>query len=190
MFIVCFSLYATAQDNTLKGKNEATKYSVEIDPATFAFNSYSFHLRIQPKGCDHLLAGFGTYALDMPDLLVDFNSKNKNKGWNVRINQGYSIFGEHHFTEVNRKWFVGTQIGIQEFTLENDTVAGNEKFTNLLAMSYVGYTLKPFKNNLYIKPWAGIGYTTKLSGNNTLGISEYDIAPITMFVTVHVGYTF
>ncbi|WP_298423643.1 hypothetical protein [uncultured Kordia sp.] len=184
------SHYVSAQTDDSNTKNETTKFSIEIDPATFAFNGYSFHMRIQPKGCNHLLAGFGTYALDFPDALVNFNSKNKDKGWNISINQGYSVFGEHHFTKVNEKWFVGTQIGIQEFTLENGTILGNEKFTNLLAMVYAGYTLKPFKNKLYIKPWAGIGYTTKLSGSNTLGTSEYDIAPITMFVTVHIGYTF
>ncbi len=190
LFLLGFSFYASAQNDVSEIKNETTKFSLEVDPATFAFNGYSFHIRVQPKGCDHLLVGFGTYALDMPDLLVDFNSKNKNKGWNVRINQGYSAFAEHHFLEVNRKWFVGTQIGIQEFKLENDATVGSEKFTNFLGMMYAGYTWKPFKNNMYIKPWAGFGYTSKISGTNTLGTLTYDISPITMFVTVHIGYTF
>ena len=148
------------------------------------------HIRVQPKGCDHLLLGFGTYTLDLPDLLVNFNKKNKDKGWKTRINQGYSVFVEHHFKEVNNKWFIGSQIGLQEFKIEKEAINGSEKFTNLLAMGYLGYTFKPFKNNLYIKPWAGMGYTTKTSGNNILGVSEYEIAPITMFLTFHVGYTF
>lgn len=184
---LAFNFQSSAQNvNT----NDKTKFSVEIDPATFAFNGYGVHFRIQPKGNEHLLIGFGTYAMDMPDALVNFNNKNKNKGWNVRINQGYSLFGEHHFTEVNRKWFVGTQIGIQEFKIKNDNIVGSEKFTNILAMGYFGYTIKPFKNNLYIKPWAGIGYSSKITGNNILETSEYDIAPITMFATLHIGYTF
>lgn len=184
---LAFNFQSSAQNvNT----NDKTKFSVEIDPATFAFNGYGVHFRIQPKGNEHLLIGFGTYAMNMPDALVNFNNKNKNKGWNVRINQGYSLFGEHHFTEVNRKWFVGTQIGIQEFKIKNDNIVGSEKFTNILAMGYFGYTIKPFKNNLYIKPWAGIGYSSKITGNNILETSEYDIAPITMFATLHIGYTF
>jgi hypothetical protein len=170
--------------------NEKTKFSIEIDPATFAFNGYGIHFRLQPKGCEHLLVGFGTYAMDLPDLLVNFNNKNKDEGWNVRINQGYSLFAEHHFTEVNRNWFVGTQIGIQEFKIENSNITGSEKFTNILTMGYFGYTIKPFKNNLYIKPWAGIGYTSKISGKNTLETLVYDIAPLTMFATLHIGYTF
>ena len=42
----------------------------------------------------------------------------------------------------------------------------------------------------YIKPWAGIGYTSKIAGTNQLEGKEYNIAPITMFATLHVGYTF
>ncbi|NMH86291.1 hypothetical protein [Flavivirga algicola] len=185
VLILSINFYSSAQE-----ANSKTKISIEIDPATFAFKGYSFHLRLQPKDCEHLLFGFGTYAMDMPDLLVDFNSKNKNKGWDVRLNQGYSLFGEHHFSKVNHKWFIGSQIGVQEFKIQNSHVNGKEKFTNILAMAYFGYTIKPFKNNLYIKPWAGAGYTSKISGNNTLGASEYDIAPITMFATLHIGYAF
>jgi len=185
------ALTLSSQSNAQDANNvNKTKLSIEIDPITFVFKGYSLHLRVQPKNSQHLLVGLGTYAMDMPDALVNFNKKNKNKQWDVRINQGYSLFGEYHFAEVNQKWFVGTQIGIQQFKIENSTAAGNEKFENILAMGYLGYTLKPFKNNLYIKPWAGIGYTSKLSGTNTLKTLEYDIAPITMFATLHIGYTF
>lgn len=187
MFLMSISI--SAQEKEISAKNK-TEYSIEIDPFTFAFKGYGVHLRLQPKNSEHLLMGIGAYAMDMPDALVDFNKNNKGKGWNVRLNQGYGLFGEHHFSEVNKKWFVGAQIGIQEYKIENETVEGSEKFTNILAMGYFGYTIKPFKNNLYLKPWAGIGYTSKISGNNKLGALEYDIAPITMFVTLHIGYTF
>jgi len=43
---------------------------------------------------------------------------------------------------------------------------------------------------LYVKPWIGIGYTSKVSGDNTLGSYEYEISPLANFVTVHLGYTF
>jgi hypothetical protein len=184
---IALNLQSSAQ---VVSNNDKTKFSIEIDPATFAFNGYGVHFRLQPKGSEHLLVGFGTYAMNMPDALVNFNKNNKNKGWNVRISQGHSLFGEYHLTEVNRKWFLGTQIGIQEFKIKKANLIGSEKFTNILAMGYFGYTIKPFKNSLYIKPWAGIGYSSKISGSNILGTSEYDIAPITMFATFHIGYTF
>jgi len=177
-----------AQQN--EPKQNKTEISVEIDPVTFGFKGYGIHLRIKPKNSKHLLLGVGAYAMDFSSVLVDMNKKNKDKGWDVRLNQGYGLFGEHHFFEVNKKWFVGGQIAIQEYIIENKTISGSEKFINSLVMAYGGYTWQPFDFGFYIKPWAGIGYTSKISGTNSLGNSEYDIAPIMMFATLHLGYTF
>lgn len=176
------SFGATAQE---KGH----KIGVEVDPATFVFNGYGVHLRWQPKNTEHVLLGIGTYAMNMPDALVNFNANNKDKGWDVRLNQGYGLFTEYHFTEVNRKLFVGAQTGIQEFRIDKEG-SKSEKFSNTLAMGYIGYTFKPFDEHFYIKPWAGIGYVSKISGENVVENVKYDIDPITMFMTLHVGYTF
>lgn len=167
-----------------------SKFSLEIDPATFFMKGYGVHIRMQPKNCTHALIGIGVYALDLPEALVDFNEKNKGKDWNVRIQNGFSLFGEHHFTEVNEKWFVGGQLGLQTFKIEKDIIKGRSTFTNVLTMGYVGYTIKPFNNGFYMKPWLGLGYTTKLSGKNKLEDNTYNIAPITYFATLHIGYTF
>lgn len=167
-----------------------TSLSAEMDPITFAFNGYGIHLRLQPAGNEHLNIGLGIYAMNMPKALVDFNKLNRDKDWGVRINNALGLFGEYHFAEVNHGWFVGSQIGVQEFKIENGNLAGQQKFTSILGMAFFGYTMKPFNNNFYIKPWAGIGYTSKISGDNFLESVEYDIAPITMFATLHVGYAF
>jgi hypothetical protein len=70
-----------------------TKFSIEIDPATFVFKGYSAHLRIQPKASNHLLYGIGIYAMDMPSFFVDMNSNNADQGkdWQVRINNAAGI---------------------------------------------------------------------------------------------------
>lgn len=183
--IVMSTLAANAQNKPIS----TTRISLEIDPATFVFKGYSFHVRMQPKSCDHLLIGAGTYAMDMPSVIVNFNKENRNKGWKVRLNQGYGLFLEQHFNEVNKKWFVGGQASFQEFKIENDRTIGSEKLSNLLFMGYAGYTFQPFNFNLYIKPWAGIGYSSKISGSNQLGDLDYHLSPITMFATLHIGYT-
>lgn len=167
-----------------------TKFSLEIDPATFAFGGYSLHLRLQPGNSEHLLLGAGTYAMNLPDPMVNLNPENKYEGWDVRISKGYGFFGEYHLAEVNKGLFIGTQLGIQKFRVEKDDALGDAEFTNSLLMGYLGYSIKPFNNALYIKPWAGIGYTAKLSGTTSLSSDQYDISPITMFATLHVGYTF
>ncbi len=165
--------------------------SVETDPSTFALNGYAFHFRIKPRKSQRLVLGAGTYALDFPSLMVDMNSKNNNKDWNVRISSAYSLFGEYYFKEANQKWFVGLQAGIQNFSIKNESYPdAKNTFSNLLLMPSVGYNWQPFKFPIYIKPWMGIGYTSKIEGNNTIGLSEYNIAPVLPFMTLHVGYTF
>ena len=187
--LLCSNINMFAQqNNTLK--ESKSNISLEIDPVTFGFNGYGIHLRIKPKNNKHLLLGIGAYAMDMPNALVDLNKKNKGKGWDVRLNQGYGFFGEYHLSKVNKKWFVGGQLGLQEYKIENSSIAGNEKFTNGLLMAYGGYTWQLFDTGFYIKPWGGFGITSKFSGTNTLGNSKYDIAPIVIFATLHIGYTF
>jgi len=49
---------------TVTGFAQATEgqstFSIEIDPATFAFKGYGFHLRYKPKNSDHFQFGIGT----------------------------------------------------------------------------------------------------------------------------------
>lgn len=182
---IVLAFHSNAQES-----NSGTQFSVEIDPATFGFKGYGFHLRVKPASFDHMQLGVGTYAMEMPDVLVNFNENNKDKGWGVRINQAYGLFGEYYFNEVNKKFFLGTQLGVQEFKIKNDNIEGQSKFLNGLAIAYAGYSFMPFKFNLYIKPWMGVGYTTKLSGSNDLGNETYDIAPFTAFATLHLGWQF
>lgn len=179
---------ANAQGDATEQK---TTVSIETDPSTFLFKGYAFHFRIKPKGSKHLVLGAGTYALNLPGVMVNMNASNKNKGWKVRINSAYALFVGYYFKQPNHGFLVGLQTGIQNYKNKNDQIAGKEsKYSNLLLMPYLGYNWHPFRIPFYIKPWLGIGYTTKLSGNNSIGNLTYKIAPILPFITVHLGYTF
>jgi len=180
-----------AQQSSEGASENKSEYAVEIDPATFFFNGYGVHLRFKPKKSNHLLLGLGAYAMDMPDFLVNMNSQNKDKGWQVRINQGMGLFGEYYFQQVNQKWFIGTQLGLQEYKIENEFEEGaTATYTNLLMMGYGGYSWQPFDAGLYVKPWMGVGYSPMISGNNEVGTQKYGVAPFTSFMTLHVGYKF
>jgi hypothetical protein len=39
-------------------------------------------------------------------------------------------------------------------------------------------------------PWAGVGFTTQLSGVRRVGAREYNLFPLIPFATVHVGWQF
>lgn len=182
---VMLSVTAIAQQTS------KTRISLEIDPATFVWKGYSAHLRIQPAHSKHFQIGAGVYSMEMPDFLVDLNSHNKGKGWNAKIKLGYGIFAEYYFSEVNKGWFAGGQTSMQTYTVSNNNFTGEADHTNFLVMGYAGYSWKPFSNNdLYVKPWAGIGSVSRVSGTTTIADNKYNVAPVTMFATLHIGYTF
>lgn len=183
--MLLFQSFLSAQE---KKKNV---WSIETDPSTFVLNGYAAHIRVKPASSKHLQFGIGVYSLKYPDILIDMNDKNKNKGWAVSIDNAAALFAEYYFKGAAKKWFVGMQLGFQQFKIENDAYSGlHNNYANLLLMPSVGYVLYPFKVPLYIKPWVGIGYTSKLSGVNTIKTEEYNIAPIVPFITLHLGYTF
>ncbi|HFB99522.1 MAG TPA: hypothetical protein ENJ53_01840 [Phaeodactylibacter sp.] len=189
MLMIVTSISVFAQENETN-KTDRTKFSIEIDPATFVFSGFAIHLRVQPKNSQHLLVGAGAYAMNFPDILVDLNKENKGAGWDVRLNQGYGLFGEYHFSEVNKKWYVGVQLAGQEYKIQKDLYDGEAKYSTMLLMGLGGYTLQPFDFPLYFKFWGGVGYTGKISGENLIGNAEYNISPILIFGALHVGYTF
>lgn len=194
LLLISFCISVTST-NSLKAQEISTEnkasLSFETDPSTFAFGGYAFHFRFKPGKSRHLVRGAGTYALDFPDFLVNMNPDNRNNDWNVRINSAYSLFGEYYFTEANRQWFLGLQTGIQNYKNSNNLIENKQsKYSNLLLMPSMGYNWQPFSFPFYLKPWAGLGYTSKISGNNSIDELTYIISPIIPFVTLHIGYTF
>jgi len=170
--------------------NNKTRFSIELDPLAYASGGYSGHLRIQPKNSKHLLLGIGVAAFNQPDFAVNLDPENNDEGWKVRVDNTVGIFGEYHFSEVNKKWFIGGQISFQQQKIENDNLTGSANFSNIMLMLQGGYTFRPFKFPLYIKPWMGIGYVSKVSGEHTLEGQDYNVSPVTFLMTFHVGYTF
>ena len=172
-------------------RDYSSRLSVEIDPVAYLYKGYSFHLRYQPMFSERFLIGAGTYAMDLPETFVDFNSLNRDRGWDVRIRSAYFLYGEFYPNEANHRWFIGEQIGFQRFMVSNNTEAkGSARFNNLLLLTYIGYSWHPYKGSFYIKPWVGLGYTAKVDGLNTVGSMTYDVSPLYGFFTFHVGYTF
>lgn len=177
-----------AQDSADVSK---TRVSIETDPATFVFNGYAAHVRIKPQRSKHWVIGAGAYALDLPSMMVDMNQKNKQMGWNVRIRSAFGLFGEYYLKTAGKKWFLGLQTSVQNYKITNDLIAGREiKHSNFLIMPSVGYTWQPFKFPFYVKPWAGLGYTAKITGDSSIDGKQYHISSFMAFATLHLGYRF
>jgi hypothetical protein len=128
------------------------------------------------------LLGAGTYAL---------STNSRDKTWKVRIKSAYSLYSEYYFKEANKKWFVGLQAGVQNYKISTDNVSNiTSEYRNFLIMPSVGFNWSPFKFPLYIKPWLGLGYTTKVAGTNTIDNKVYNFSHTQLHLAFHVGYTF
>lgn len=162
---------------------------IEIDPATYAFKGDSLHIKYTSDSAPQWRWGIGTYRMEMPDALVDFNEKNKNQNWNVEIKRAYGLFAEYYFDASQKGWFLGGQISQQEYRIEKPTTNA-QVFTNGLLMMNIGYKWNIQDSGFYVLPWAGIGYTKTLGNKSERIASGFDVNPITAFMTVHIGYEF
>ena len=185
--ILFMIIYVLLNHHNITAQHKSHQIDLEIDPATFVLNGYSIHVRYSAPQWDHLSIGLGGYAMDMPDVLVNFNPKNQRKNWDVRLNKGLGVFAEYHVNKINDGFFIGSQFGWQAYKIEKNQF--HESYNTLLVMAHGGYVL-PMFDRFYLKPWAGIGYVSKLSGQTIVDDTTYSVAPITGFATLHIGYRF
>ena len=175
------SLIAT---NLLFGSLYASDYSIEVDPGTYAFGGYSLHLK---KNIEHFQVGVGLYAMDFPDIFVDMHENNRDKNWDVRLNSGVGFFTDYYFQNAGEGFFLGGQLAYQQYKIKNG--ADTSEYETLLAMASFGYSYH-ITEAFYLKPWAGVGYSSKISGSNEANGLSYEIPEIVPFATLHIGYNF
>lgn len=193
LFVVLASSRAAfAQDYIpIFSRDYSSRLSIELDPLTFLSKGYSLHVRYQPMFADRFLIGLGTYAMELPEPMLDMNRNNRDKGWNARIRSAYFVTAEFYAKRANHGWFLGEQIGFQSFKVSNNKEVGSTaSFNNLLLLTHVGYSWHPYKGSFFVKPWIGLGFTEMIDGTNEVGELAYDTGPWFPFFTVHLGYTF
>lgn len=172
-------------------RDYSSRLSIEIDPITFLLKGHSFYVRYQPMFTDRFVIGIGTYAMDVPEQILDMNRHNRDKGWDARIRGAYLVSAEFYAGEANNGWFIGERIGFQSIRIRNSAeVRGSATFNSLFLTTYLGYNWHPYKGSFFVKPWVGIGYREKVDGTNQVGDLRYDIGPLFPFFTIHLGYTF
>ena len=180
-------LAATAIFGTLSLQAETKDFAIEVDPSTYAFDGYSIHLKKRFETLPNVQFGVGVYAMDFPDVFVDMHSKNKNKGWNVRLDNGVGLFADVYADESLSGWFYGGQIAFQRYEIDN--IGGSSSYDTLLLMGHGGYRYN-INEQLYLKFWGGVGYSHKFSGSNRVGSLEYDVPKVVPFGALHIGYSF
>jgi hypothetical protein len=182
-----------------KDKHE---FLIEADPLPFIMGGVAAHFGWSPKKSEHLTIGLAFVAqIKYPDAFIELDARNKDMGWGVKINQGMGLWSQYYFRKKNDGWFAGLQLFTQEMELTNENFAGETDRTNTVLIALQGgYLWYPFsRQKFYLKPWAGIGYQSVISGtiepdkvdpDLNVGNLEYHLTPLMPFATVHLGYRF
>lgn len=163
----------------------AAQFLLETDPATFAMKGGALHLRTRLASLPGWTFGVGAYALDLPALMVDLVPQNSGEDWSVRIEPGLGLFLDRGFGVDGDGLTIGGQVSLQRFELDAPGQAGGDVW-NLLVMPRAGYQWSPFDNGFYVYPWAGVGYTAPVAGDE----GSYHVSPVVPFATLHVGWNF
>jgi hypothetical protein len=193
------SFRASAQTTEQKNKSE---FMVEIDPLPYIMGGAGGHFGWSPKKSKHFTFGLSFIAqTNYPKTFVELDSKNKEMGWSVKINQGMGLWTHYYFDIKNKAWFVGMQFFTQEMELTNDNFPRETDRTNtILIAAQAGYLWYPFKKErFYLRPWAGFGYQSVISGtiepdkvdpDLRIGDKEYHLATLMPFASIHFGFRF
>ena len=183
------SATAHAEDAAPESRPSVVSAMVEIDPMPFALSGHAVHIRLPIPSVPGLVVSAGTYGMEFPGIFTDINSKNRDEGWHPEIDRAYAAFADYHFSGKPEGLFVGMQLAYQDFELERDESDERRDYGVILVMARVGTLWKPFDSGFFLLPWAGLFANIRADDSNLqIGDETFDVAPISGFATLHVGW--
>jgi len=184
MKILCVLLLTLIGTSVTHG----SEISIETDPVAWALDGDALHIKRSSTFHSNLTTGFGYFKLELPEFMIDQNKKNRNRGWDVTVDNGYEIYLDYFLSNPDKGWFTGLQMSLYEFEIQRNN--GSSNFSNAISLWRSGYLWKPTGAGFYLMPWAAIGYSQKVSGKNSVNGETYDVEPLIFFATLYVGYSF
>lgn len=169
----------------------AAEISVETDPATFAFDGYAAHLRIQPDGSPWVFS-LGAYSLKFPTVMRSLVVESSSENIDLQLTSGVGVFLDRHWTSAkNEGFFTGVQVAHHNLTLKDKNSPGSEsKYKTVIVMPRVGYRWNIGSSGFYLLPWAGLGFVSTIGDDPKIGNQTYSAKKILPFGTLHLGYQF
>lgn len=164
--------------------------SLEIDPAPFILNGYSFSLKYNPKFLNNTTIMGSIYSSDLPDALI--NKTNKDNGWaELELKTSYAIFVDYHFSDNFRGFHIGPSLFYYNKSVKLTDINEIIKFSTIYPNVRFGYTWFPFENiNFYLNPWVNIGSEINIDSKNQFNGIEYNADSFSYILALHLGYRF
>lgn len=160
-------------------------FEIEIDPLAYALGGASGHVAFTWKN-ERIQLGYG--QLTMPENMQ--NHENVSESFKAVSLKWDYFFGQE---DASHGFFAGPTFDYTFLKFEDElSNAYNE--SQLIIGLRGGYKFDLFKNSkslsgLYLTPWVGVSALTNSKDIVLNGVS-YNRKPITIFPTVHIGWSF
>ncbi len=159
--------------------------ALELDPAPFILNGYSFSIKYSPKKIPKIAVMASIFSSDFPDGMMI--KANKDKGFaNLKLEPSYALFIEYYLNKQRKRFFFGPSIFLYNKSVSHIPTNERISFRTIYPNFRVGYTWYPFRKiNLYIAPWLNIGSEINIDKKNKINNSEFTPNKFSYVVAIH-----
>jgi hypothetical protein len=168
------------------GSTAQAQTHVEAQPLALAFRGMSLGVLHQTG---HLKFGGGGYFFTFPDFFVNQSAGNKDEGWNVKILPAFWLEANYMFRTDGSGVGLGANVVYSNFEITNDIEQGKARYQALVLIPKVSYTWLFFEH-LVVSPGLGVEFHAKVSGDTTVGGSDFEPLKIQPLPILSLGYRF
>lgn len=165
-----------------------TSLSIELDPAPFLLNGYSFSLRYANKALPHWSVMASVYAADFPDRML--SGTNRDAGWSdLHFAPSQALFVDYSLRHDGRGFFFGPSVFLYDNRVTHEGSGTDLAFRSIYPNVRIGYTWFPFKKaDLYVTPWLNLGSEIAMGPTQINDGPTYEVAGFKYIAAVHLGY--
>lgn len=162
--------------------------SLELDPAPFLLNGYSFSVRHANSKVPHWSLMASVYSADMPDRMI--SAENRDAGWSdLRLAPSFAVFADRTFREDGRGFYFGPSVFLYDNRVTHAPSGTALAFRSIYPNIRLGYTWFPFRGaQFYFSPWLNVGTELALDATGTDEVPAYELENVKYIVALHLGY--
>jgi len=183
--IIILTCFAVQYQNSL-----SEQISLEVDPAPFILNGYSFSVRYSLACMEHFSFMGSIYKSDFPDAMM--SQVNKDNGWtDLEFRTSYAFFVDYFFDKSQEGFYIGPSLFIYNKSVEIENSTTSIDFTNIYPNARIGYIWYPFESlGFYLNPWFNIGSEINIDKKNKINDIEFEPNRFNYIIAIHLGYSF
>jgi hypothetical protein len=184
LFVTC-SVHSKAQTDTL---SQSHYLSLEVDPAPFVLNGYSFSVKYSSKRLPHLAFTGAVYAAHFPDKMM--SKTNYQKGWReVHFETSYAGFVDYFLNRRRTGLHAGPSLFLYKKSAGLEGISQRATFYTIYPNIRIGYVYQPFRKiGLYLNPWINVGSERNLDKANHLEDITFTPSSFQYIMALHIGY--